>query len=89
MARNKNVEMTITELFNVLGARIKVTLDDKLSPEERQTENEQSIIVMNVGKQMLNAADIAMRHETLQAKCRNLEKSVVKDMLGDFDDAKA
>lgn len=85
MAKKTNkAELTITELFNVLGDRIKVTLNEGLSPEERQIENEQSIIVMNLGKQMLNAADIAMRHETLQAKCRNLDKSVVADMLGEF-----
>lgn len=83
----KKADLTITELFNVLGDRIKVTLKDGMTPEERQVENEQSIIVMNLGKQMLNAADIAMRHESLQAKCRNLEKSVVADMLGEFEDA--
>ena len=43
--------MTLVELQKILGDRIEITLDKSLTPEERQTENEQSALVMNLAKQ--------------------------------------
>ena len=76
--------MTLLQLQDVLGDRIKVTLKDDLSPEERQTENEQSIIITNLAKQMINNGDLILRTEKLAAQTKSLGNSVaMKLILGD------
>ena len=67
--------MTLLELQSVLGDRIKITLKDDLSPEERQTENEQSIIITNLAKQMINNGDLILGTEKLAAQTKSLQKS--------------
>ena len=79
----KNREITLTELHDILGARIKMTLRDDLTPEQREIENEQSKIIMELGKQIINNADIIMRNETLKARNKNLTHSVMDELIGD------
>ena len=43
--------MTLIELQKVLGDRIEVTLKKDMTSEKRQTENEQSKIIMELAKQ--------------------------------------
>ena len=74
--------MTMMELQDVLGKRITVTLRDDMSPEERQTENEQSFLIMNLGKQMINNADLILRFEKLQAQTKNLVNSRMPTIIG-------
>lgn len=68
--------MTLVELQKILGDRIKITLDKSLTPEERQTENEQSDLVMNLAKQMINNGDLILRTEKLMAQNRSLKNSI-------------
>ena len=68
--------MTLVELQKILGDRIKITLDKSLTPEERQTENEQSELVMNLAKQMINNGDLILRTEKLMAQNRSLKNSI-------------
>ena len=68
--------MTLVELQKILGDRIKITLDKTLTPEERQTENEQSELVMNLAKQMINNGDLILRTEKLMAQNRSLKNSI-------------
>lgn len=76
--------MTLLQLQDVLGDRIKVTLRDDLTPEERQTENEQSVIITNLAKQMINNGDLILRTEKLAAQTKSLGSSVaMKLILGD------
>lgn len=79
----KTREITLTELHDILGARIKMTLRDDLTPEQREIENEQSKIIMELGKQIINNADIIMRNETLKARNKNLTHSVMDELIGD------
>lgn len=79
----KNREITLTELHDILGARIKMTLRDDLTPEKREIENEQSKIIMELGKQIINNADIIMRNETLKARNKSLTYSVMDELIGD------
>ncbi len=67
--------MNLVELQSVLGDRITVTLRDDLTPEERQTENEQSIIITNLAKQMINNGDLILRTEKLAAQSKSLAHS--------------
>lgn len=78
--------MTLVELQDVLGARIKVTLRDDLSPEERQTENEQSIIIANLAKQMINNGDLILRTEKLAAQNKSLKKSIAMSLISGKDE---
>ena len=73
--------MTLVELQKVLGDRIKVTLRDDLSPEERQVENEQSHLIMTLAKQMINNGDLILRTEKLMAQNKSLEKSVIVSLI--------
>ena len=76
--------MTLVELQKILGDRIKITLDKTLTPEERQTENEQSALVMNLAKQMINNGDLILRTEKLMAQNRRLKNSIsMKLVSGD------
>ena len=79
----KTREITLTELHDILGARIKMTLNDNLTPEQREIENEQSKIIMELGKQIINNADIIMRNETLKARNKSLTYSVMDELIGD------
>lgn len=79
----KTREITLTELHDILGARIKMTLNDNLTPEQREIENEQSKIIMELGKQIINNADIIMRNETLKARNKSLTCSVMDELIGD------
>ena len=76
----KTREITLTELHDILGARIKMTLNDNLTPEQREIENEQSKIIM---EQIINNADIIMRNETLKARNKSLTHSVMDELIGD------
>lgn len=76
--------MTLVELQKILGDRIEITLDKSLTPEERQTENEQSALVMNLAKQMINNGDLILRTEKLMAQNRRLKNSIsMKLVSGD------
>ena len=73
--------MTLVELQEVLGKRVEVTLNDNLTPEERQEENEQSIIIVNLAKQMINNGDLILRTEKLAAQNKNLKTSVAMRLI--------
>ena len=74
--------MTLLELQDVLGDRVKVTLRDDLTPEERQEENEQSIIITNLAKQMINNGDLILRTEKLAAQTKSLSNSHAMKLVG-------
>ena len=73
--------MKMTELQKILGERIEITLETKLSPEERQTANEDSALIMELAKQMINNADLILRAEKLQAQNHTLTDSVIIGMI--------
>lgn len=73
--------MTLVELQKVLGDRIEVTLKKEMTPEQRQTENEQSVIVLNLAKQMINNGDLILRTEKLMAQCRNMTESFAMKLV--------
>ena len=73
--------MTLVELQKILGDRINVTLDTNLTPEERQTENEQSALIMNLAKQMINNGDLILRTEKLMAQSKNLKTSIAMKLV--------
>ena len=57
-------------------------LPNTLTPEQRQTENEESALIMNLGKQMINNADLILRFEKLQAQTKSLTGSRMDKIIG-------
>lgn len=72
--------MSLVELQEVLGQRIEVTLKE-MEPEERQIENEQSYLIMNPAKQMINNGDLVLRTEKLMAQTKALENSIAYKLV--------
>lgn len=85
MKRTENAkkDMTLVELQSILGDRIRVTLDENLTPEQRQTENEQSRMIMLIGKQMINNGQLILQTEKLAAQNKNLVSSVAMRLVGE------
>lgn len=74
--------MTLINLQQVLGDRINVTLQMKeMTSEERQTENEQSQLIVNIAKQMINNGDLILRTEKLLAQTNALRKSYAYTLI--------
>lgn len=72
--------MTLMELQDILGERIRIANDKTLSIETRQKENEISQTISSLAKQMINNADIVFRTEKLMAEGK-LKKSNIKKMV--------
>ena len=70
--------MTLTELQKVLGERIKLATDEKLSVEERKKEAEISMTISTLAKQMINNADVVLRTEKLVAEGKLQESTIEK-----------
>lgn len=73
--------MTLLELQDILGQRIAVTLKNDLTPEERQMENEQSQLIVNIAKQMINNGDLILRTEKLAAQTKSLKNSAAMQLI--------
>ena len=78
---NDYTGMKYIELQAILGERIKVSMNENMTPEERQIENEQSALVFEGAKQMVNLGDLILRTEKLAAQCHCLDNSVALQML--------
>lgn len=75
--------MTLVGLHKIMGDRIKTTLREDLTTEQREIENEQSKIIIGIAKQMINNGKLILDYEKSMAQAKNLEHSVLKDMIGD------
>lgn len=75
--------MTLIELHDVMGDRIKVTLNNNLTAEERTIENEQTKIIIGVAKQMINNGKLILEYEKALAQQKTLTHSVLADMIGE------
>lgn len=73
--------MTLLKLQDILGERINVTLRDDLTSEERQMENEQSQLIVNIAKQMINNGDLILRTEKLAAQTKALKNSASMKLI--------
>ena len=74
--------MTLLELQEILGERIKIATDENMKPQDRMKENEQSEIIARLAKQMINNADIVLRTNKLQDEGK-LKDRVIVGMIGE------
>lgn len=77
----KTSNMTLLDLQGILGDRVRVTLDPNLTAEEREVENEQSYLIANLAKQMINNGDLVLRTEKLAAQTKSLKESVAMKLI--------
>lgn len=80
---NRKDGVTLVELHSIMGERIKKTLEDGLSQEERMVENEQTKIIISVAKQMINNGKLILEYEKAMAQAKMLEKSVLTEIIGE------
>ena len=74
--------MTLLELQEILGERIKIATDENMKPQDRMKENEQSEIIARLAKQMINNADIVLRTNKLQDEGKLKDRAIV-GMIGE------
>lgn len=79
--------MTLLELQNILGERIKIATDETMRPQDRMKANEQSEIIARLAKQMINNADIVLRTNKLQEDGK-LKNATIVEMVGKAEDGK-
>lgn len=73
--------MTLKELQQVLGERIRLTNDVAMGEEERKKEMEKSDMIARLAKQMINNADVILRTDKLIAEGK-LQDSTIEEVVG-------
>lgn len=73
--------MTLLELQDVLGERIKIAINKEMAIEDRKQETDISITISSLAKQMINNADIVLRTNKLIAD-GTLINSQIEKMIG-------
>lgn len=72
--------MTLLELQDILGERIKIAIDPDMTVEERKKETEISQTIASLAKQMINNADIVLRTDKLVSEGK-LQNSHIEKMV--------
>jgi len=72
--------MTLIRLQEILGDRIELTLCD-MTTEQRAIENQQTALIIEAAKQMINNGDLILRTEKLVAQNKALEQSVAMSLI--------
>lgn len=73
--------MTLLELQEILGERIKIANDKALTIEERKRETDISQTISSLAKQMINNADVILRTDKLVAEGK-LQDSNIQKIVG-------
>lgn len=84
MSKPKEIKSpeTLMELQKVLANRIGIALCDDLTIEERTIENNQSMLITSMAKQMINNGDLILRAEKLAAQNKSLTESKIMKLIG-------
>lgn len=72
--------MTLLELQDILGERIRIAINPNLSVEERKEETGISQTIASLAKQMINNADIVLRTDKLVSEGK-LQNSHIEKMV--------
>lgn len=73
--------MTLTELHDILGERIKIAQNTNMPIEERVKEAEISMTISSLAKQMINNADVVLRAEKLIGEGKLIDSNIQR-MIG-------
>ena len=72
--------MTLMELQEILGERIRIVSNTEMSMDERKKEAVLSQTISSLAKQMINNADVVLRTEKLVAEGK-LENSNIEKLI--------
>ena len=72
--------MTLIELQEILGERIRIATNENMSVEERKREAEISQTISSLAKQMINNADVVLRTDKLAAEGK-LQNSTIERLI--------
>lgn len=72
--------MTLIELQEILGERIRIATNENMSVEERKKEAEISQTISSLAKQMINNADVVLRTDKLAAEGK-LQNSTIERLI--------
>ncbi len=72
--------MTLIELQEILGERIRIATDENMSVEDRKKEAEISQTISSLAKQMINNADVVLRTDKLAAEGK-LQNSTIERLI--------
>lgn len=75
--------MTLLELQDILGERIRIAIDKTLTIEERKRETDISQTISSLAKQMINNADVILRTDKLVAEGKLQDSNIQKIISGD------
>lgn len=71
--------MTLLELQEILGERVRMTVNASSMDEETwKREEEASDTIARLAKQMINSADVILRREKARADGKHLGESIDK-----------
>lgn len=73
--------MTLLELQEILGERIRIAINKEMAIEDRKKETELSQTISSLAKQMINNADIVLRTNKLVAD-GIIKDSAIEKMIG-------
>ena len=74
--------MTLLELQQILGERIEIINDVAIGEDEREKEIEKSEIICKIAKQMINNADVILRHDKLKSESKLVDSNITKVVGG-------
>lgn len=74
----RRMNMTLTELQEILGDRIRIAADETLPVMKREKETQISQTISSLAKQMINNADVVLRAEKLIAEGKLKESNIEK-----------
>lgn len=80
--------MTLLELQDVLGDRIRIAADKNIGAEQRKKESEISQVISSLAKQMINNADIVIRADRLRADGKIRDANIMRMIRGEGDERK-
>lgn len=83
---SKTINVTQLELQNILGAGLREVLRTDLTPEEREILNEKSRLILQFANNQINNANSLRENEKLLAQSGELDKSVIKAIVGTLEE---
>ena len=73
--------MSMMELTDVLGSRIREVLRTDLTPEEREIMNAQNRFIIALSNQHINAANVILTGEKYLAENNDIDKTIIKELI--------
>lgn len=73
--------MTLKELQDILGERVRIINDLTVGDDERKKQMEETDMIARIAKQMINNADVILRTDKLISEGK-LQDSTIEKVVG-------